>query len=114
MQTPSKFRKALRKALGTRFVLLLFFVSSVKTGSVPDNYKGTLFQDPTHTTGPQTIPGRLEAALYDLGGEGIAYHDVDPVNHGSGELNHKPEHCEESVPIAICRFRENEGVDLSY
>jgi hypothetical protein len=27
-----------------------------------------------------TIPGKIEAAYYDLGGEGIAYHDVDAEN----------------------------------
>ncbi len=102
------------KALGSRFALLLFLVGSHADGSVPDDYKGRPFQDATHTGGPQTIPGRLEAALYDLGGEGVAYHDVDQINHGSGELNHKPEHCEEGVAVAVCRFRENEGVDLSY
>jgi hypothetical protein len=83
-------------------------------GSVPDDYQGKPFRDAAHTTGPQTIPGRLQAALFDLGGEGIAYHDVDPINHGSGELNYKPEHCEESVPVSICHFRESEGVDISY
>ncbi len=102
------------KAPVAQFALLLFLLASNGDGSVPDDYKGKPFQDATHTAGPRTIPGRLEAALYDLGGEGIAYHDVDQINHGSGELNHKPEHCEEGVAVAICRFRENEGVDLSY
>lgn len=102
------------KALGPQFALLLFLVVSSADGSVPDNYKGKPFQDATRTAGPHTLPGRLEAALYDLGGEGIAYHDVDQINHGSGELNHKPEYCEEGVAVAVCRFRENEGVDLSY
>src|SRR5258708_21522011 len=97
LQHPSEFRKASMKALGPQFALLLFLVGSNADGSVPDNYKGKPFQDATHTAGPQTISGRLEAALYDLGGEGIANHDVDQINHGSGELNHKPEHCEEGV-----------------
>jgi hypothetical protein len=57
----------------------------------------------------------VEAAFYDVGGEGVAYHDVDPINHGSGELNHKPEHCEAGVQEAtVCRFREGEGMDISY
>ena len=30
--------------------------------------------------GPQQIPGRVECAYYDLGGEGVAYHDTDPTN----------------------------------
>ncbi len=83
-------------------------------GNLPDEYKGRPFQDASHTIGPQKIPGRLEAAFYDLGGEGVAYHDVDPINHGSGELNYKPEHCEEGVPVSVCHFREGEGVDVSY
>ncbi len=96
------------------FGLLLFLAGSNANGSVPDEYKGKPFQDTTHTTGPQAIPGRLQAALYDIGGEGIAYHDVDAINHSSGELNHKPEHCEAGVPVSVCRFREDDGVDLSY
>ncbi|HEX4166232.1 MAG TPA: hypothetical protein VHZ55_12240 [Bryobacteraceae bacterium] len=83
-------------------------------GQVPEAYKGKPFRDATHTDGPQIIPGRLQAALYDLGGEGIAYHDVDAVNHGSGELNYKVGHCEDGVPVSICHFREEEGVDISY
>jgi hypothetical protein len=102
------------KLLGPQFLFLVFLIASGAGGSVPDDYKGKPFQDAAHTTGPQTIPGRLQAALFDLGGEGIAYHDVDPINHGSGELNYKPEHCEEGVPVSICHFRENEGVDTSY
>ena len=92
------------------FVLLLH----VAGAEVPRDYKGKPFVDVAHRRGPQTIPGRLQAAWFDAGGEGVAYHDSDPINHGSGELNHKPEHCEQGVPVAVCRFRENEGVDLSY
>jgi hypothetical protein len=83
-------------------------------GQVPKTYKGKPFQDATHTSGPQVIPGRIEAALYDLGGEGVAYHDVDKINHGSGELNYTQGHCEDGVSPYICHFRENEGVDISY
>jgi PKD repeat protein len=32
--------------------------------------------------GPHTIPGTLQAEDYDLGGEGIAYHDTTPGNEG--------------------------------
>ncbi|MFL5728230.1 MAG: Ig-like domain-containing protein [Cytophagaceae bacterium] len=32
---------------------------------------------------PGAIPGKIEAEGYDLGGEGIAYHDVDATNNGS-------------------------------
>jgi hypothetical protein len=57
--------------------------------------------------GPQAIPGRVQCAYYDFGGEGIAYHDADPVNHGSGELN-------PANGSYLNEFRMNEGVDTSY
>jgi hypothetical protein len=56
-------------------VLLLF--SLAEKGSVPDGYQGKPFEDERHNAGPQVIPGRLEAALDDLGGEGVAYHDAN-------------------------------------
>lgn len=31
---------------------------------------------------PWPIPGRIEAEDYDLGGEGVAYHDTDAINEG--------------------------------
>ncbi|MGB2628362.1 MAG: carbohydrate-binding protein [Candidatus Acidiferrum sp.] len=96
------------------FVLFVMLVGGGVYRNLPASYQGKPFKDATHSGGPQVIPGRLQAALYDMGGEGIAYHDVDAINHGSGELNYKPEHCEEGVSPAICHFRENEGVDISY
>jgi hypothetical protein len=72
-----------------------------------DAYKGTPFTDSRHTTGAQVIPGRVECALYDKGGEGVAYHDTDAVNHGSGELNPKDGSYRNE-------FRMGEGVDTSY
>jgi hypothetical protein len=70
-------------------------IAAAIEGQVPEEYKGKPFQDATHTGGAQAIPGRLEAALYDLGGEGVAYHDVDAINHGSGELNYNFSHLEQ-------------------
>ncbi|MDR6762695.1 hypothetical protein J2Y38_002906 [Flavobacterium sp. 2755] len=55
----------------------------------------------------QQIPGKIECEFYDLGGEGIAYHDTDEVNNGSGKLN----------PVngnPLNEFRLKEGVDISY
>ena len=83
------------------YLIALLLLAPCTEGSVPKDYKGRPFRDATHHTGPQTIPGRLQAALYDLGGEGIAYHDTDPINHGSGELNYKPGHCEPGVPSGL-------------
>ena len=46
-------------------------------------------------------------AYYDLGGEGVAYHDTDRQNHGSGELN-------PADGTYLNEFRIHEGVDTSY
>lgn len=55
----------------------------------------------------QNIPGTLECECYDLGGEGIAFHDADSVNNGSGRLN-------PANGTYLNEFRMNEGVDISY
>jgi hypothetical protein len=56
---------------------------------------------------PQPIPGKIECEYYDLGGEGIAYHDSDSINNGSGKLN-------PANGSYLNEFRMNEGVDISY
>jgi len=53
-------------------------------------YKGTPFHDSVYHGGPQKIPGGVQCAYYDLGGEGVAYHDSDTTNSGSGTFN-KPD-----------------------
>ena len=69
-------------------------------------YKGAPFGD-SRIQGPQPIPGQVLCAYYDRGGEGVAYHDADAKNHGSGELN-------PADGNYINQFRMNEGVDTSY
>ena len=72
-----------------------------------NNYQGTPYHDEQYPGGTQQIPGKIMCAYYDMGGEGVAYHDSDAVNHGSGELN----------PIDgsyLHSFRVDEGVDTSY
>ncbi len=67
-----------------------------------NSYKGSPF-----TGVPQQIPGKVQCEFYDLGGEGLAYHDTDSVNNGSGKLN----------PVngnPLHEFRIEEGVDISY
>ena len=56
---------------------------------------------------PQLIPGRIECECYDQGGEGVAYHDSDPVNNGSGKLN-------PANGSFLNEFRMAEGVDISF
>jgi hypothetical protein len=81
---------------------------------IPNGYKGKPFADSAHHQGAQTIPGKVELALFDMGGEGVAYHDTDSTNNGSGVLNRDTLHQRPGVPLYICHFREHEGVDISY
>ncbi len=55
----------------------------------------------------QQLPGILECELYNTGGEGVAYHDIDSTNNGSGKLN-------PANGTFLNEFRMKEGVDISY
>jgi hypothetical protein len=72
-----------------------------------NGYRGKPFQDSAHQGGPQKIPGRVQCACYDFGGEGVAYHNTDSVNHGSGELN-------PANGSYLNEFRMKEGISTSY
>jgi hypothetical protein len=72
-----------------------------------NGYKGTAFHDSRYPGGAQKIPGRVQCAYYDFGGEGVAYHDTDATNQGSGMLN-------PANGTYLNEFRMNEGVDTSY
>src|SRR4030081_3400765 len=51
------------------------------------SYKGTPYEDSRYQGGTQKIPGKVQCSYYDRGGEGVAYHDSDSKNSGSGDLN---------------------------
>jgi hypothetical protein len=70
-------------------------------------YQGTPYQDNRHTGGAQAVPGRVMCAYYDLGGEGVAYHDLDAKNSGSGGLN-------PADGTYLNEFRMHQAVDTSY
>jgi hypothetical protein len=70
-------------------------------------YEGEYFSDSIYTSGPQVIPGKLQCEYYDIGGEGIAYHDSDSVNSGSGILN-------PADGTYLHEFRMDGAVDISY
>ena len=55
----------------------------------------------------QSIPGRIQCEWYDQGGEGVAYHDADSINNGSGKLN-------PANGNFLNEFRMHEGADISY
>jgi hypothetical protein len=90
--------------------LLVLFTTSTLCAAQTDylkNYKGTPYQDSRHQGGAQKIPGKVECAYYDRGGEGIAYHDSDSKNSGSGALN-------PADGTYLNQFRLDESVDISY
>lgn len=71
------------------------------------SYKGAPFNDSVYMSVPQTIPGKLQCECYDSGGEGVAFHDNDTINSGSGRLN-------PADGSYLNEFRINEAVDISY
>ena len=95
------------------FCLCLHAVVAVGAGEVSDHL-GSPFADAVHKAGPPNIPGVVQCALYDLGGEGVAYHDTDTVNNGSGKLNLEPGHQRAHASEYLWHFRQGEGVDLSF
>src|SRR5579871_2014004 len=70
-------------------------------------HSGQPFHDTVFHDGPQKIPGRVQCAYYDLGGEGVAYHTEDKRNKGSGSFN-KPD------GTYLNEFRMAEAVSISY
>lgn len=55
------------------------FIATCEVKVIPPEKKGAY---PSGT--PHKIPGTINPTHYDLGGEGIGYHDANPVNSGDG------------------------------
>jgi len=93
-------------------------INSLKA-QIPDGYKGVPYRDSVYKgnklnpIGAQMIPGRVELAYYDLGGEGVAYHDSNPKNEGAF-LNIRNGELRPGISQYIASFRKNEGVDINY
>ena len=97
----------IRRVFSLCFVVTSMLPAIAFSQSFLSQYKGLPYHDTRYSGGPQKVPGRVLCAYYDLGGEGIAYHDTDPQNHGSGELN-------PADGTYLNDFRSHEGVDISY
>lgn len=82
------------------------FIACNSGKSVTSEEKAT-FSDEKYSGGPQTIPGKVQLEYYNLGGEGVAYHDTDSINSGSGRLNL-------ADGSYLNEFRIKEAVDISY
>ncbi|MCU1298275.1 MAG: hypothetical protein JWO91_2553 [Acidobacteriaceae bacterium] len=89
------------------YVLLVVLCLTARAFGQTKPTRSEPFQDSVYRGGPQHIPGRVQCAYYDLGGEGIAYHDADAKNNGSGVLN-------PADGSYLNQFRMKEGVDISY
>ena len=83
-------------------IVLISFLSIITSFSQIKDYKGKPWNN-----SPQVIPGKVQCEFYDLGGEGIAYHDNDSINNGSGKLN-------PANGDFLNEFRMKEGVDISF
>jgi hypothetical protein len=89
------------------FAALIFTAlagATLEADEPPSRPKSTPYQDDRRSDRPQKIPGRVLCAYYDLGGEGVAYHDEDAENNGSGALN-------PSDGSYLNEFRMKEGID---
>lgn len=82
-------------------VLISIFLFSLNSFAAV-TYKGKAWKDSI-----QQIPGKIQCEYYDRGGEGVAYHDTDSINEGSGKLN-------PPNGSYLNEFRINEAVDISY
>jgi hypothetical protein len=93
--------------LGVAFFFAASFAAAAQQVEFVRTYKGTPYHDGRYSGGAQKIPGKVFCAYYDLGGEGVAYHDSDAKNNGSGALN-------PANGTYLNEFRMGEGVDTSY
>jgi hypothetical protein len=96
-----------KKILMKLFCIIYIGVQFSCQINLPGNYKGIPYSNNVYKSGPQSIPGKLQCEYYDFGGEGIAYHDDDSINSGSGRLN-------PADGSYLNEFRLNEPVDISY
>jgi hypothetical protein len=100
------------KIIYTAFLFPILFsgilnLEGCRPGDARNSYQGTPYNDSLYRSGAQEIPGKLQCEYYDFGGEGVAYHDADTINSGSGRLN-------PANGSYLNEFRINEAVDISY
>ena len=89
------------------FVVFAMCIPLTEACNSVGNYIGTPYEDSEYKNGAQIIPGKLQCEYYDFGGEGVAFHDSDSINSGSGRLN-------KADGSYLHEFRINEAVDISY
>lgn len=93
-------------SVGTILFSICLMTACTTVKSVISEEKST-FSDERYPGGPQIIPGKVQLEYFNLGGEGVAYHDSDSMNSGSGRLN-------PADGSYLNEFRIKEAVDVSY
>jgi len=88
-------------------ILSLGLSISCQSGKKTASYRGSPYADSLYKAGVQSIPGRMQCEYYDFGGEGIAFHETDSINSGSGRYN-------PADGSYLHEFRMNESVDISF
>jgi hypothetical protein len=88
-------------------LLSMLFLEACNSNKSVGNYEGLPFEDLVYKNGAQKVPGKLQCEYYDMGGEGVAFHDNDSINSGSGGLN-------KADGSYLHEFRIDEAVDISY
>jgi Carbohydrate binding module (family 6) len=88
------------------FLACLSILSMTCQKKVADRNAGPAFTDSRYTQGIQLIPGKVQCEYFNRGGEGVAYHDADSINSGSGGLNKASDY--------LSMFRKDEAVDISF
>tara|TARA_B100000809_G_scaffold266204_1_gene327819 strand:+ start:2064 stop:2762 length:699 start_codon:yes stop_codon:yes gene_type:complete len=97
-------KKSCFLVIGVLLVFCIYGIVSCRNNGV--NKKSNEIYSDKFTKGIPIIPGKIQCEYYNLGGEGIAYHDTDSVNSGSGALNKGKDY--------LSTFRIEEAVDISY
>jgi hypothetical protein len=88
----------IKQSLYTLIVLVL----SGSSCFAQQKYTGKAWKDSI-----QQIPGKVQCERYDVGGEGISFHDSDTINSGSGRFNL-------ANGTYLNEYRMKESVDISY
>ena len=57
-------------------------LESCQSSDKLNGYKGVPYSDSVYQSAIQIIPGKIQCEYYDLGGEGITFHDSDSINSG--------------------------------
>lgn len=96
-----------KQTLSIFFTISLFALILLSCRNNQNTKKlSVVYKDSIYNGGIQKIPGKLQCEYYNLGGEGIAYHDTDSTNSGSGKLNKGTDY--------LTTFRINKAVDISF